>query len=193
MLRKLYDHVMALAGKRRAIWWLAGVSFAESVFFPIPPDILLVPMVLANRRRAWRIAGVCTLASVLGGLLGYAIGLWLFNAVGQPLLEFYGSEDKFSQFQDYYNQWGGWIAGAGGFTPLPYKVITIASGVTRLDISIFILASVVSRGLRFYIEAALLWRFGEPVREFIERYLGKLVLLFFVMLVGAFLLVKLLV
>ena len=130
---------------------------------------------------------------MLGGLLGYAIGLWLFNAVGQPLLEFYGSEDKFSQFQDYYNQWGGWIAGAGGFTPLPYKVITIASGVTRLDISIFILASVVSRGLRFYIEAALLWRFGEPVREFIERYLGKLVLLFFVMLVGAFLLVKLLV
>ncbi|MDA0229247.1 MAG: DedA family protein [Proteobacteria bacterium] len=193
MLRKLYDWVMALAGKRHAIWWLAGVSFAESAFFPIPPDILLVPMVLANRRRAWRIAGVCTLASVLGGLLGYAIGFWLFEAVGQPLLEFYGSEEKFSQFQDYYNEWGGWIVGAGGFTPLPYKVITIASGVTRLDIGIFILASVVSRGLRFYIEAALLWRFGEPVREFIERHLGKLALLFFVMLVGAFLLVKLLV
>ena len=130
MLKKLYDRVMALAGKRNAIWWLAGVSFAESAFFPIPPDIMLVPMVLANRRRAWRIAGVCTLASVLGGLLGYAIGLWLFDSVGQPLLEFYGSEDKFSQFQDYYNEWGGWIVGAGGFTPLPYKVISIASGVT---------------------------------------------------------------
>ncbi len=193
MLKKLYDRVMALAGKRNAIWWLAGVSFAESAFFPIPPDIMLVPMVLANRRRAWRIAGVCTLASVLGGLFGYAIGLWLFDSVGQPLLAFYGSEDKFSQFQDYYNEWGGWIVGAGGFTPLPYKVICIASGVTRLDIGIFVFASVVSRGLRFYIEAALLWRFGEPVREFIERHLGKLALLFFIMLVGAFLLVKLLV
>ena len=193
MLKRLYDRVMALAGKRNAIWWLAGGSFAESAFFPIPPDIMLVPMVLANRRRAWRIAGVCTLASVLGGLLGYAIGLWLFDSVGQPLLEFYGSEDKFSKFQDYYNEWGGWIVGAGGFTPLPYKVISIASGVTRLDIGIFVFASVVSRGLRFYIEAALLWRFGEPVREFIERHLGKLALLFFVMLVGAFLLVKLLV
>ncbi|MDP6587862.1 MAG: YqaA family protein [Alphaproteobacteria bacterium] len=193
MLRKLYDWVMALAGRRHAIWGLAAVSFAESSFFPIPPDVLLIPMVLAERRRAWRIAAVCTLASALGGLLGYAIGLWLFEAVGQPLLEFYGSEDKFSQFQGYYNEWGAWIVGAGGFTPLPYKVITIASGVTKLDIGIFILASVVSRGLRFYIEAALLWRFGEPVRQFIERHLGKLTLLFFILLVGAFVLVKLLV
>ncbi|MBT4428276.1 MAG: DedA family protein [Rhodospirillaceae bacterium] len=192
MLRRLYDWVMALAAKRHAICALAGVSFAESSFFPIPPDVLLIPMVLANRRRAWRIAGVCTLASALGGLLGYAIGLWLFDAVGQPLLEFYGSEEKFSQFQHYYNEWGGWIVGAGGFTPLPYKVITIASGVTRLDIGIFILASVVARGLRFYIVAALLWRFGEPVREFVERHLGKMALLFFVILIGAFLLVKLL-
>jgi len=184
---------MALAGKRHAIWALAGVSFAESSFFPIPPDVLLIPMVLANRRRAWHIAGVCTLASALGGLLGYAIGLWLFDAVGQPLLEFYGSEEKFSQFQRYYNEWGGWIVGAGGFTPLPYKVITIASGVTRLDIGIFILASVLARGLRFYIVAALLWRFGEPVREFVERHLGKMALLFFVLLVGAFVLVKLVV
>ena len=101
MLRKLYDWVMAMAGKRHAIWWLASVSFAESAFFPIPPAILLVPMVLATRRRAWRIAAVCTLASVLGGLLGYAIGLWLFEALGRPLLEFYGSEDKFSQFKAY--------------------------------------------------------------------------------------------
>ncbi|MBR45515.1 MAG: cytochrome B [Rhodospirillaceae bacterium] len=191
MLRKLYDWVMALAGKRHAIWGLAGVSFAESSFFPIPPDVLLIPMVLANRQRAWRIAAVCTLASALGGLFGYAIGLWLFDAVGQPLLELYGSEDKFVTFQKYYNEWGAWIVGGAGFTPLPYKVITIASGVTKLDIGIFFLASVVSRGLRFYIVAALLWRFGEPVREFIERHMGKLALLFFVLLIGAFLLVKL--
>lgn len=193
MLRKLYDWVMAVAGKRHAIWGLAAVSFAESSFFPIPPDVMLIPMVLANRRRAWRIAGVCTLASALGGLFGYAIGLWLFDAVGQPLLEFYGSEDKFVSFQSYYNEWGAWIVAAGGFTPLPYKVITIASGLTKLDLGIFFLASVLSRGLRFYIEAALLWRFGEPVREFIERHMGKLAVLFFVVLGGAFLLVKLLV
>jgi membrane protein YqaA with SNARE-associated domain len=178
------------AEKRHAVWGLAGVSFAESSFFPIPPDVLLIPMVLADRSRAWRLAGICTLASAIGGLFGYAIGLWLFDAVGQPLLEFYGSEDKFETFQSYYNEWGAWIVGAGGFTPLPYKVITIASGVTKLDIGIFILASVVSRGLRFYIVAALLWRFGEPVRAFIERHLGKLALLFFVLLVGAFVLVK---
>ncbi len=193
MLRKLYDWVMALAAKRHAIWGLAAISFAESSFFPIPPDVVLIPMVLAKRRLAWRIAGVCTLASAMGGLFGYAIGLWLFDAVGQPLLEFYGSEEKFVTFREYYNQWGAWIVGAGGFTPLPYKVITIASGVTKLDIGIFILASVVSRGLRFYIVAALLWRFGEPVREFLERHLGKLTMLFCVLLIGAFLLVKLLV
>mgnify|MGYP001228498175 CR=1 FL=1 len=193
MLRKLYDWVMALAAKRHAIWGLAGVSFAESSFFPIPPDVLLVPMVLANRRSAWRIAGVCTIASVLGGLLGYAIGLWLFDAVGQPLLDFYGSEEKFDTFSEYYNEWGAWLVGAGGFTPLPYKVITIASGVTKLDIGIFILASVISRGLRFYIVAALLWRFGDPIREFLERHMGKLALLLFVLLIAAFLLVKVLV
>jgi len=193
MLRKIYDWVMVLAGKRHAIWGLAAVSFAESSFFPIPPDVMLIPMVLANRRRAWRIAGVCTLASALGGLFGYAIGLWLFDAVGQPLLELYGSEDKFISFQSYYNEWGAWIVAAGGFTPLPYKVITIASGLTKLDLGIFFLASVLSRGLRFYIEAALLWRFGEPVRAFIERHMGKLAMLFFVVLIGAFLLVKLLV
>ena len=147
---------------------------------------------LAAPTRAWRIAAVCTLASVAGGLAGYGIGLFLFEAVGRPLVAFYGAADAFEHFQATYNEWGAWIVGGAGLTPFPYKVITIASGVTKLDIGIFILASVVSRGLRFYIEAALLWRFGEPVRDFIERHLGKLALLFFVVLVGAFLLVKLL-
>jgi len=113
--------------------------------------------------------------------------------VGRPLLEFYGADEEFRSFREYYNEWGAWIVGAGGFTPLPYKVITIASGVTKLDIGIFILASVVSRGLRFYLVAALLWRFGEPVREFVERHMGKLAMLFFVLLIGSFILVKLLV
>ncbi|MBT3170975.1 MAG: DedA family protein, partial [Rhodospirillaceae bacterium] len=128
----------------------------------------------------------------LGGMLGYALGFYLYEGIGKPLLEFYGYADKFTQFQGRYNEWGAWIVFMAGVTPFPYKVITIASGVTRLDIGIFILASVVARGLRFYIVAALLWRFGEPVREFVERHLGKMALLFFVILIGAFLLVKLL-
>ena len=181
---------MGLAAKRHALWALAGVSFIESSIFPIPPDVLLIPMVLANRKRAWLIAGVCTGASVLGGLAGYAIGFFLFESLGQPLLDFYGYADKFASFQSYYNEWGAWIVGAGGFTPLPYKVITIASGVTALDLGVFLLASVVARGLRFFLVAALLWRFGEPIRGFIERHMGKLAALFFVLLVGAFLLIK---
>ncbi len=190
MLRRLYDWTMGLAGRRHALWALALISFIESSIFPIPPDVLLVPMVLAKRRRAWLIAGVATAASVLGGLAGYAIGYFLFESLGRPLLAFYGYEGKFASFQSYYNEWGAWIVGAGGLTPLPYKVITIASGVTALDLGVFILASVVARGLRFFIEAALLWRFGEPIRGFIERHMGKLAVLFFVLLIGAFVLIK---
>ena len=193
MLRSLYDWVIAMANKRYANFALAGISFTESAFFPIPPDVLLVPMVLANRRRAFRIAGICTIASVLGGLFGYAIGLWLFESVGLPLIEFYGSEGKFEKFKEYYHIWGGWIVGAGGFTPLPYKVITIASGVTKLDLGIFILASVISRGLRFYIEAALLYRYGDSIKRLLEKNLAIFTLLFFVFLVGAFLILKILI
>lgn len=192
MLRKLYDWVMRLAERPRALWALGFISFIESSVFPIPPDVLLIPMVLANRKRAWLIAGVCSIMSVLGGLLGYAIGYYLFESIGEPLLAAYGNEDKFATFQTYYNEWGGWIVAAGGFTPLPYKVITVASGVTSLDLGVFILASVITRSLRFYIEAALLWRFGPPVRSLIEKHLGKAALLFFVLLFGAFLLIRVL-
>ncbi len=147
-------------------------------------------MVLANRQRAWRIAAVCTLASALGGLFGYAIGLWLFDAVGQPLLELYGSEDKFVAFQKYYNEWGAWIVGGAGFTPLPYKVITIASGVTQLDLTTFTVASILARGLRFFVVAALLWWIGPPIRAFIEKRLGLMFTIFVVLLVGGFVLIK---
>jgi len=191
MLRKLYDWVMGLAERPRALWALGFISFIESSFFPIPPDVLMIPMILANRRRAWLIAGVCSATSVLGGLAGYAIGYYLFESIGEPLLAFYGHEDKFTSFQSYYNEWGGWIVAAGGLTPLPYKVITIASGVTSLDLGVFILASVVTRSLRFYIEAALLWRYGPRVRTLLEKHLGKAALLFFVMLFGAFVLIRL--
>lgn len=191
MLRALYNWTMDLAGHRHANWALGAVSFIESSVFPIPPDVMLIPMVLARRHKALLIAAICTVASVLGGLLGYAIGYYLFDAIGQPILNFYGYGEKFASFQSRYNEWGVWIVLIAGVTPFPYKVITIASGVTGLSLPVFLLASIVARGLRFAIVTALLWRFGEPIREFIERYLGILFTVFMILLIGGYAAVKL--
>ncbi|MCH6576353.1 MAG: DedA family protein [Proteobacteria bacterium] len=192
MLQRMYDWAMGLAGHRRALPALGAISFIESSVFPIPPDVLLIPMVLAERDKAFRIATVCTLASVAGGLAGYGIGYFLFENVGRPLLEFYGHADSFARFQNQYNEWGAWIVAGAGLTPFPFKVITIASGVTKLDLFIFTAAAVFSRGLRFYAEAALLWYFGPPIRAFIEKNLGWLTTLFFAGLIGGFVAVKVL-
>ena len=190
MLRRLYDWTMDLSGRRHALTALAVVSFVESSVFPIPPDVLLIPMVLAARERAWLIATVCTVASVLGGLAGYGIGVFLFEQVGRPMLEFYGYTDRFGDFQTYYNDWGAWAVFIAGSTPFPYKVITILSGVTLLSLPVFIVASVLARGLRFYLVAGLLWYFGEPIRAFIERRLGLLFTLFCVLLIGGFVAIR---
>lgn len=189
-LRRLYDWTMAKAGDRRALPWLAGISFVESSFFPIPPDILLIPMVIANRSRAWIIAGVCTLASVAGGFLGYAIGYFLFDTVGQPLIEFYGKAAAFAEFRDAYAAYGAWIVFGFGLTFLPYKVVTIASGVAALDPIVFGLASLSSRGLRFFAEALLLYVAGPKMREFVEKRLELMTLIGFGLLFGGFLAVK---
>jgi membrane protein YqaA with SNARE-associated domain len=177
---------MDLAGQRHALLALAAISFAESSIFPIPPDILLIPMILAARQRAWLIAGVCTAASVVGGVFGYAIGALLFDTVGQSIVEFYGYLDRYQEFRAGYEEWGAWIVAGAGFTPFPYKVITITSGVMQLDFAVFMIASIVSRGARFFLLAALLWYFGPPIRSFIERYLAQLTLVFFVLLFGGF-------
>ena len=190
MLRRLYDRTLGLAGHRHAIWVLAAVAFIESSVFPIPPDVLLIPMVLAAPRKAWRIALVCMVASVLGGLLGYGIGHFLFEEAGRPMLELYGYDAKFADFQETYNEWGAWAVFIAGVTPFPYKVITILSGVTGLDLPVFIIASILARGLRFFIVAGLLWRFGEPMRTFIEARLGLLLTIFCGLLVGGFVLLK---
>ena len=147
-------------------------------------------MVLAAREKAWRIALVCTVASVLGGMAGYAIGYYLFEAVGRPLLAFYGYGDKFAVFTETYNEWGAWAVFIAGSTPFPYKVITIVSGVTALSLPIFIICSILARGLRFFLVAGLLWYYGEPIRAFIEKRLGLLFILFSVLLVGGFVLLK---
>ena len=190
MLKRLYDWTMRLAGHKRSDAALGFISFIESSLFPIPPDVLLIPMVLAQRERAWRIAAICTITSVAGGLLGYFIGFTLWAQIGQPVVEFYGYMDKFSVFQGRYEEWGAWIVAFFGLTPFPYKVITIASGVVSLDIWTFILASVISRGARFFLVAALLWKFGDPIREFIEKRLGLITVIFFIGLIGGFVVLK---
>jgi membrane protein YqaA with SNARE-associated domain len=191
-LHGLYDWTMAQAAAPYALWMLALVAFIESSVFPIPPDVLLIPMVLAMRDRAWLIAGLCTIASVAGGFLGYAIGALLFETIGRSILELYGYLDQFAEFQASYNAWGAWIVFFAGLTPFPYKVITIASGVTGLDLMTFGIASVFGRGMRFFMVAALLWYVGPPVRRFIEANLGWLTIAFFALLFGGFLAVKLL-
>jgi len=190
MLRRLYDWTMSMAAHRHARLALAGVAFTESSFFPIPPDIILIPMVLANKAKAWVYASISTIASVIGGFAGYLIGFYLFDAIGKPLLDLYGYSGAFDNFAVRYNTYGAWIVFIAGVTPFPYKVITIASGVTALDPIIFGVASVAARGIRFFFVAGLLYWFGQPIRRFIERYLGLLTIIFVVMLVAGFALIK---
>ncbi len=171
MLQRLYQRVLALAASRNAPWWLAAVSFAESSFFPIPPDALLVPMCLARPERAWRLALLCTVASVLGGVLGYYIGYALFEVLATPLLRFYHYEAAFERFKQTYAEWGLWVILVKGVTPIPYKIVTIASGAASFNFGVFLAASVVTRGARFFLVAGLLRAFGDPVRDFIERRL----------------------
>ncbi len=190
MIRALYDWAFQLARHKQATPALAGVSFIESSVFPIPPDVLLIPMVLAKRHRWIFYAGVCTVASVLGAFLGYFIGAFLYDTIGAPILAFYGKEDSFQQVSDWYNTWGGWGVLFAAVTPFPYKVLTIFSGATGLNLVTFAVVSVIGRGLRFFLVAALLYYFGEPVREFIERRLGLMFTLGMVLLIGGFVAVK---
>ncbi len=175
-----------MAAGPRAEWALGAVSFAESSFFPVPPDVMIVPMVLARPRRAWRIATIATVASVVGGIFGYLIGAFLFEAVGRPIVEFYGYAAEFERFRRLYLEWGLWIVLIGGLTPFPYKVVTIASGVVGYPLLPFVLGSAATRGARFFLEAALLRWFGPPLRAFIERRLGWITTAFVVLLLGGF-------
>jgi membrane protein YqaA with SNARE-associated domain len=172
MLRTLYDRTMALAASRHAVPALFGVSFVESSVFPIPPDALLAPMVLSKRIRWLWYVFVCTVGSVLGGLLGYAIGYFAFTEIAEPVLTFYGYGDKIDSFAAKFNEWGAWAVFIAGVTPFPYKVITVASGFTALSLPVFIVASILARGLRFFLVAYLLYHFGPPIRAFVERRLG---------------------
>ena len=190
-LRQTYDYIINLSGKQNALVWLAVISFVESSFFPIPPDIMLIPMILATPKKAWKIAGVCTIASILGAYLGYIIGVYFFELIAEPLLNFYGYLEKFNEFKHLYEEYGAWIVFGAGITPFPYKIITIASGVVHLNLAVFTVASILARGLRFFLIAWLLKTYGEKMRLFIEKNLGWLSVLFLVLLIGGFALIKL--
>ncbi len=190
LLKRTYDWTMGLARHRHAVRWLAVVSFIESSVFPIPPDVMLIPMILAQRARAWAFAAVCTLASVLGGIAGYGIGVLLFESVGRPLIELYDYTTEFARFSDYYQVYGAWIVAVFALTFLPYKVVTIASGVAALDPLSFVTASALGRGVRFFASAALLWYFGQEIRLFIEARLGLATSAFVALLLAGFLIVK---
>jgi membrane protein YqaA with SNARE-associated domain len=190
MLRKLYDRVIKLSESRQALPTLALVSFAESSFFPIPPDVVLVPMALAQPEKARLYALVCTVASVLGGILGYAIGALLYDTLGQWLISLYGYGQGVEAFREAYAKWGAWVILIKGLTPIPFKIVTIASGFAGYDLFMFIVLSFITRGARFFLEAELLRIYGEPIRDFIEKRLTLVTTGFVAAVVGGFIIAK---
>jgi membrane protein YqaA with SNARE-associated domain len=192
MFRALYDWTLRVARHRHAIPGMAAVSFAESSFFPIPPDVMLVPMVLARRHQAYLIATVCTIASVAGGAFGYAIGYFLYDSLGEYLANLYGMHDAMAEYQDWYADYGVWVILVKGLTPIPFKLVTIASGLAQFNLLLFILLATVTRGVRFFAMAFLLRRYGRPIQRFIDERLTLVSWLFLVLLAGGFALVTLL-
>ena len=190
MLRRFYNRVMMLAASAYADWWLALIAFAEASFFPVPPDALLVPMALAKPRSAWRFAAICTVASVIGGALGYWIGYAVFDRVAQPILQLYGYGPAYQAFQAKFQEYGLWIILIKGLTPIPYKIVTIAAGAAHFDFWLFMTASLLTRGARFFLVATLLHFFGDAVRHFIEKWLTLVTSALAVGVVGGFLALK---
>ena len=177
LLRRLYDWCVDAADKPHAIWMMGAVAFAESSFFPVPPDVMLIPMALAHPKRAYVLAAWCTFASVAGGLLGYAIGALLYDSVGAWLIHLYGYGDKVATFRAAYAQWGAWIILLKGLTPIPYKIVTITSGFAGYNLALFIVFSIIARATRFFVLAFLLHRYGEQARHIVEKRLGLWVML----------------
>jgi membrane protein YqaA with SNARE-associated domain len=189
-IHDLYNWTLRIAGHRHATGGLAAVSFAESSFFPIPPDVVLIPMCVARRDRAFYYAFICTVSSVLGGLAGYAIGYFLYESIGQTITSFYAAEDEFARMKALYDEHGGWLLVAKGMTPIPYKIFTILSGILHQNLGVFIVASIVARAMRFYLVAALIWKYGAPIQAFIEKRLMLMTTIFLVLLIGGFVAIK---
>ncbi len=190
MLRRYYDWMVRLSERPQAVWVLGAVSFAESSFFPMPPDVMLLPMSVARPDRALWYAAVCTVTSVIGGLLGYAIGALLYDSVGQWLIHAYGYQNGMDAFRTAYQQWGAWIILIKGLTPIPYKIVTITSGFASYNLFWFVVLSAITRGGRFFILAGILNYFGEPLKTYIESHLGLVVGVFVAILVGGFIIAR---
>ena len=186
MFQRLYHWTLSLAGRPHAAWALAAIAFAESSFFPIPPDIVLVPMSLAQPKKAWTFAAVCTVASVSGGIVGYAIGALLFDTLGQWLINLYGYGEKVEALREFYARWGALVILIKGLTPIPYKLVTIVSGLLGYNVPLFVLLSAVTRGIRFFALAAILNKFGEPIKAALDRHFAPFMILILVMIVLGF-------
>jgi len=191
-LRNIYEWTLLKSRHPRAPWFLSFISFAESSFFPIPPDVILIPMIIAKRINAFFYAFICTVSSVLGGILGYGIGFFFFNSLGILIVNYYGFQDQFNNFENYYQNYGLLIVLGAGFTPFPFKFITIASGFFGFNFFLFIIASFIARGLRFYLLAILLKVFGGIIEKIIDKYFNILATMFFILLIGSIMIIKLL-
>mgnify|MGYP000923886797 CR=1 FL=1 len=190
LLRRVYNWVLTWADSKYGGLALFVLAFVESSFFPIPPDVLLMALCLGARDKALRYAAICSAGSVLGGLFGYAIGTFAFETVGKPIIDFYGAAGKYDQVGRLYEDHGFWIVFLAGFTPIPYKIITIAGGVFKISLGPFLFASLIGRSARFFLVAGLLRAFGEPMRAFIDRWFNLLTVVFSVLLIGGFVLLK---
>jgi len=190
LLRKTYDWILHWSTTKYALPALALLAFAESSFFPIPPDVLLIAMTVAVPMKAFRYAAVCSVASVLGGMFGYFLGWQFMDLVGTPIVEFYHFQEQFAKIGSWYEEYNAWAVGAAGFTPLPYKVFTLAAGAFEINFPVFVLASLASRSARFFIVAGLIYKFGAPIKVFIEKYFNILSIVFIVLLFAGFVLVK---
>lgn len=186
MIKRIYNRALQTAAHKHAAWWLAGLAFIGSSFFPVPVDVALMPMCLARRDKSFRYAFICVAGSVLGGLVSYAIGYFLFESVGKHILDLYHLGKDFNLFKHNFNDWGSSIVFVAGFSPVPYEVATMTSGVTHMNLAPFIIASIAGRAVRFYGIAGLIWKYGAPIQVFIEKYLERLTILFFVLLIGVF-------
>ncbi|TWA82492.1 membrane protein YqaA with SNARE-associated domain [Azospirillum brasilense] len=187
MLKPLYNRILKLSARKDAVWWMSAVSFAESSFFPLPPDIMLVPMCLAEPRKLWRYTNICALASLIGGMFGYAVGFYLFESIGRLIIDLYNAQESFQRFQDMFAEFGPWFLILKGITPIPYKLLTITAGFAHLDLTVFILCSIVARFSRFYMIAILLHFYGPQVRDIIEKRLMLVTTVLLVIIIGGLL------
>ncbi len=190
IMRRLYDQCMEWLQTPYGIWVLFAIAFVESSFFPIPPDVFLIALCIAVPKKSFKYAAMCAAGSVLGGAFGYGLGMWFMDGVGTPIMGFYGLSEKYLTVQSLYQEYDAWAVGAAGFTPLPYKLFTITAGAFHINFPTFMLASLVSRSARFFLVAVFIWKFGPPVKYFIEKYFNILSIVFLVLLVGGFALVK---